>query len=116
MDLLTYQKDLNYFQLRQLSIDSENKNKGNLHELIDNEKSVHPDKSYESKCGNRTLFNNIEKLPSKMKAVLNLYYFEGLNLKEIARIMGVTESRISQIHSKSLTKLKSIMNTSSNEG
>ncbi|MCL2392029.1 MAG: FliA/WhiG family RNA polymerase sigma factor [Oscillospiraceae bacterium] len=48
----------------------------------------------------------IESLPEKERTVITLYYYEGLLLKEIADILQVTESRVSQIHSKVLAKLR----------
>ncbi len=49
----------------------------------------------------------IDGLPEKEKLVITLYYYEEMTLKEIAEIIGVSESRISQIHSKVLLKLRS---------
>jgi RNA polymerase sigma factor for flagellar operon FliA len=49
----------------------------------------------------------IEKLPEKEKLVITLYYYEELTLKEIAKILGVSESRTSQIHSKAVMLLRS---------
>ena len=49
----------------------------------------------------------IDSLPEKERLVITLYYFEGLLLKEIAEILQVTESRVSQIHSKVLAKMRS---------
>lgn len=48
----------------------------------------------------------IDKLPEKERLVVTLYYYEELTLKEIANIMNVSESRISQIHSKVILKLR----------
>jgi len=48
----------------------------------------------------------IDELPEKERTVITLYYYEGLLLKEIADILSVTESRVSQIHSKVLAKMK----------
>jgi len=45
-------------------------------------------------------------LPEQERIVLVLYYYENLMLKEIGKVMGVSESRISQIHSKALMRLK----------
>jgi RNA polymerase sigma factor for flagellar operon FliA len=45
-------------------------------------------------------------LPEQEKTVLVLYYYENLMLKEIGKIMGVTESRVSQIHTKALIRLR----------
>jgi len=49
----------------------------------------------------------IDSLPEKERLVITLYYYEGLLLKEIADILQVTESRVSQIHSKVLAKMRS---------
>ena len=48
----------------------------------------------------------IDALPDKERLVITLYYYEGLLLKEIADILQVTESRVSQIHSKVLAKMR----------
>jgi len=48
----------------------------------------------------------IDALPEKERMVITLYYYEGLLLKEIAEILQVTESRVSQIHSKVLAKIR----------
>ena len=49
----------------------------------------------------------IRKLPEREKLVLSLYYDEGLTLAEIGDVLGVTESRVSQIHTKSVLHLRS---------
>jgi RNA polymerase sigma factor for flagellar operon FliA len=48
----------------------------------------------------------IEDLPEKQRLVLSLYYYEDLNLKEIGHVLDVTESRVSQLHSQAILKLK----------
>ncbi|NLV16960.1 MAG: FliA/WhiG family RNA polymerase sigma factor [Syntrophomonadaceae bacterium] len=48
----------------------------------------------------------IRKLPEKEKIVLGLYYYEGLNLKEIGEVLNLSESRISQLHTKSIHRLR----------
>ncbi|ROR01891.1 FliA/WhiG family RNA polymerase sigma factor [Desulfosoma caldarium] len=54
----------------------------------------------------RLLAQCIETLSEKEKLVLSLYYFEDLTMKEVGAIMGYTESRISQIHTKAVLKLR----------
>lgn len=49
----------------------------------------------------------ISKLPEREKLVLSLYYDEGLTLAQIARVLGVSESRVPQLHSKSVLHLRS---------
>lgn len=52
------------------------------------------------------LVDSISKLPEKEKTVITLYYFEELTLKEISAIMKVSESRISQLHTKAILRLR----------
>lgn len=54
----------------------------------------------------QTLIEAIASLSKQEQIVLTLYYFEELTLKEIGSVIGVSESRVSQIHSKSLYRLK----------
>jgi RNA polymerase sigma factor for flagellar operon FliA len=51
--------------------------------------------------------NEISKLPEREQAILILYYDDGLTLSEIGEALGVTESRISQIHTKAVLQLRS---------
>jgi RNA polymerase sigma factor for flagellar operon FliA len=48
----------------------------------------------------------IGRLPERERLVLGLYYYETLTLREIAEVMGVTESRISQLHTKGVLRLR----------
>lgn len=52
------------------------------------------------------LAESIDKLPEKEKLVVSLYYFDELTLKEISAIMGVSESRISQLHTKAILRMR----------
>ncbi len=54
-----------------------------------------------------TLADAIEKLPEKERMVVTLYYYEELTLKEISHIMKVSESRISQLHTKAIMRMRS---------
>ena len=51
----------------------------------------------------------LDRLPEKERLVISLYFYEELNLKEIGEIIGVTESRASQIRSRALLRLKSYL-------
>ncbi len=53
------------------------------------------------------LADSINRLPEREKIVLTLYYYEGLTLAEIGRVLGVTESRVCQIHTKAVLQLRS---------
>lgn len=65
-----------------------------------------PEKQLEIKEVKKMLIDGINSLNDNQKKVITLYYFEELTLKEISKIMGVSESRISQIHSNSVRILK----------
>ena len=54
----------------------------------------------------RVIADALSKLSEKEQLVVSLYYFDELTLKEIARVVGLTESRISQIHSKAIITLR----------
>ena len=48
----------------------------------------------------------IARLPEREKLVITLYYYEELTLREIGEVLGVTESRVSQLHTKAILRLK----------
>jgi RNA polymerase sigma factor for flagellar operon FliA len=54
----------------------------------------------------KILTQAIESLPPKEKTVIALYYYDELTLKEIGEVLGVSESRICQIHTKAILKLR----------
>ncbi len=62
--------------------------------------------NYEREELRRILVDAINRLGDREKVVLTLYYYEGFTLAEIGKILGVTESRICQIHSKAVLQLR----------
>ena len=48
----------------------------------------------------------VAALPEKEKQVVTMYYYEKLKYSEIAKVMGITQSRVCQIHSKAMLTLK----------
>lgn len=57
---------------------------------------------------------SLDRLPEKERLVISLYFYEELNLKEIGEILGVTESRASQIRSRALIRLKNYLRNAMN--
>jgi RNA polymerase sigma factor for flagellar operon FliA len=55
------------------------------------------------------LAESIARLPEREKLVIALYYYENLTLREIGEVLGVTESRVSQLHTKAVLRLKSAL-------
>jgi RNA polymerase sigma factor for flagellar operon FliA len=58
----------------------------------------------------RVIAEAIQDLPEKQRLVLSLYYYEDLNLKEIGETVGVTESRVSQLLTATVKKLRTSLN------
>ena len=54
----------------------------------------------------RVVSETIDQLPEKERLVISLYYYEELTMKEIGEILGITESRVSQIHTKAILRLR----------
>jgi RNA polymerase sigma factor for flagellar operon FliA len=77
--------------------------------IIEDENSPQPDKILEDDEKMQMLKQGIEMLPDKDKVILNLYYYEKLTLKEIGRVLDVSESRVSQLHSRAIVRLKENM-------
>jgi RNA polymerase sigma factor FliA len=73
------------------------------------EEGAEADGPYDSLLDNQqrgNLINAIENLPDREKLLMTLYYQEEMNLKEIGVIMGVTESRVCQLHSQAISRLR----------
>ncbi len=73
------------------------------------DKSTSPDEGLLREDFKRCLAEGISGLPERERLVLTLYYDEELNLREIGAVIGVSESRVSQIHSQALIRLKARM-------
>jgi len=76
---------------------------------------IGPVAAYEVEEMRQILADAINRLPEREKTVLTLYYYEGLTLAEIGSILGVTESRVCQIHTKSVIQLRARMAASERE-
>ncbi len=80
--------------------------KKSLLSIVDSYKGQNPYFQVSSKKMKKTIAKCIEDLPERQRLVLSLYYYEDLNLKEIGKVLKVTESRVSQLHAQAVTKLK----------
>jgi RNA polymerase sigma factor for flagellar operon FliA len=81
-----------------------------LYEILEDQNSVDALTVLGQEELKRVLAESIDKLPEKERLVITLYYHEELTMKEIGQILGYTESRISQIHTKSVVRLRGQMN------
>jgi len=74
---------------------------------IESPSSLNPDVIVEKEEIRRVIVDAISELPEKEKKILVLYYYEDLTLKEIGQVLEVTESRVSQLHTKAILRLRS---------
>jgi RNA polymerase sigma factor for flagellar operon FliA len=74
---------------------------------IESPSSLNPDVIVEKEEIRRVIADAINELPDKEKKILVLYYYEDLTLKEIGQVLDVTESRVSQLHTKAILRLRS---------
>lgn len=73
---------------------------------IQDEKSPSPERMLEEKEELEYLAKALDDINEKDKTVLSLYYYEGLTLKEIGKILSVSESRVCQLHSRAIIHLR----------
>jgi RNA polymerase sigma factor for flagellar operon FliA len=77
-----------------------------LIDTIEDESGPDPELSLEQTEVREALAEAISGLPEREKLVVTLYYYEELTLREIGEVLGVTESRVSQLHTKAILRMK----------
>jgi RNA polymerase sigma factor for flagellar operon FliA len=75
-------------------------------EMIADPRGVSPESEYQAEETRRSLADAINRLPNRERLVVTLYYYEGMTLAEIGDVLGVTESRVCQIHAKTMMSLR----------
>lgn len=83
-----------------------------LLDTLEDPGAVDPEGSVETQETRVLLSRAIERLGEREKIVLVLYYYEGMTLAEIGRVLGVTESRISQMHTAAMLRLRTSLQES----
>jgi RNA polymerase sigma factor for flagellar operon FliA len=78
-----------------------------LLEMLEDPDSANPVESLDETEVREALADAISRLPEREKLVVTLYYYEELTLREIGEVLGVTESRVSQLHTKAILRLRS---------
>lgn len=84
----------------------EDNDKVSIVDSIESPQGLNPDIIVEKDVIKRVIIEAINELPVKEKKVLVLYYYEDLTLKEIGKVLEVTESRVSQLHTKAIMRLR----------
>jgi RNA polymerase sigma factor for flagellar operon FliA len=93
--------------LNDLWFSGDENDKVSIVESIEAPASLNPDVVVEKDEIRRVIVEAINSLPEKEKKILILYYYEDLTLKEIGQVLEVTESRVSQLHTKAILRLRS---------
>jgi RNA polymerase sigma factor for flagellar operon FliA len=93
--------------LNDLWFSGDENDKVSIGDSIESPSSLNPDVIIEKDEIRRVIVEAIEDLPDKEKKILVLYYYEDLTLKEIGEVLEVTESRVSQLHTKAILRLRS---------
>src|SRR3954453_23017044 len=89
-----------------LNVNGEKGDKVSLVDTLEDTKAEDPVRVFESQETKHLLARAINMLPEREKIVVTLYYYEGLTLAEIGQVLGVTESRICQMHTKAVLQLR----------
>lgn len=93
-----------------LSIDEDqafsNVDKKSIMNILEGTKFNNPFVQLNMKTVKDVVTTAIEELPERQRLVLSLYYYEDLNLKEIGKVLRVTESRVSQLHAQAVARLR----------
>ena len=89
-----------------LTAGGEKGDKLSLVDTLEDTKAEDPVQAFESEETKHLLAKAINTLPEREKIVVTLYYYEGLTLAEIGQVLGVTESRICQMHTKAVLQLR----------
>ncbi|GHU26859.1 RNA polymerase sigma factor WhiG [Spirochaetia bacterium] len=84
----------------------EENDKISIGDSIESPNNLNPDVIVEKDEIRRIIINYINDLPDKEKKILVLYYYEDLTLKEIGQVLNVTESRVSQLHTRAILRLR----------
>jgi RNA polymerase sigma factor for flagellar operon FliA len=77
-----------------------------LIDTIEDTQGPAPTKALDQSEMKEMIADSISRLPEREKLVITLYYYEELTLREIGEVLGVTESRVSQLHTKAILRLK----------
>ena len=96
-----------------MSVEGDRGDKLSLVETLEDTRNVGPVESIEADEMKNILTGAINRLPEREKIVITLYYYEGLTLAEIGKVLGVTESRVCQLHTRAVLRLRTKLNEQS---
>ena len=92
-----------------LSPGGEKGDRTSLVDTLEDADAPDPVGAFENEETRQILANSVNILPERERLVITLYYYEGLTLAEIGSVLGVTESRVCQMHTKAVLELRNKM-------
>lgn len=105
-ELVDQIKGLNLGSFQELSSQDEDKNSEPLVKYVPDAPQMDPFFVFHKSEIQGILSTAIDTLPKKERLVVSLYYFDELTMKEIGKVLGVNESRVSQLHTKAMLRLR----------
>jgi RNA polymerase sigma factor for flagellar operon FliA len=93
------------------TVSGDKPDKISLADIVEDVKVKDPSKTFEIEEMKDMIAEAINRLPERERIVVTLYYFEGLTMREIGEVLSVTESRICQMHTKAILRLRARLGT-----
>ncbi len=106
-ELLNQVRGISLVNLEEIrSRDADGERTGGYTDIIEDVQAENPFASFKLSEMKQVIASTIATLPEKERLVVSLYYYEDLHMKEIGNILGITESRVCQIHTKAVLRLR----------
>jgi len=93
------------------TVSGDRPDKISLADTVEDVKVKDPSKTFEIEEMKDMIADAINHLPERERIVVSLYYFEGLTMREIGEVLSVTESRVCQMHTKAILRLRARLGT-----
>ena len=105
-ELVDQIKGLNLGSFHELASQEEDKNSEPLVKYVPDAPQMDPFFLFQKSEIRNILAGTIDALPKKERLVVSLYYYDELTMKEIGKVLGVNESRVSQLHTKAMLRMR----------
>lgn len=101
-----------FLSIDNMGFEGDDGDEGDFHNIIEDKNTMEASSIMEDKDEKELMLSLIQKLPRMERLVITLYYYEDMLLKEIGKVLNLSESRVSQLHHKALFFLKMNMQRS----